>query len=187
MDFACPKCKEKLLLDGNTKKCINNHCFDRAKAGYYNLLLGVGGGTHGDKAEMVEARRAFLSRGYYEPLADKLAALVTDHVVIVSSENNKLAVIADRLGSGIGPATVAVVLEVAREVGGNNEFLITALGVEDNGAYANLSALLVDAHHLNYLVAECASVLAAGEGNVISSELIVNRHRSAAGAAVISK
>lgn len=78
MDFACPKCKEKLLLDGNTKKCINNHCFDRAKAGYYNLLLGVGGGTHGDNAEMVEARRAFLSRGYYEPLADKLAALVTD-------------------------------------------------------------------------------------------------------------
>ena len=78
MDFACPKCKEKLLLDGNTKKCKNNHCFDRAKAGYYNLLLGVGGGTHGDNAEMVEARRAFLSRGYYEPLADKLASLVTE-------------------------------------------------------------------------------------------------------------
>ena len=79
MDFACPKCKEKLFLDGNTKKCINNHCFDRAKAGYYNLLLGVSGGTHGDNAEMVEARREFLSGGFYEPLADKLARLVTDH------------------------------------------------------------------------------------------------------------
>ena len=78
MDFACPKCKGELVLDGNTKKCNNNHCFDRAKAGYYNLLLGVGGGTHGDNAEMVEARRAFLSRGYYEPLADKLSSLVTD-------------------------------------------------------------------------------------------------------------
>lgn len=64
---------------GNTKKCKNNHCFDRAKAGYYNLLLGVGGGTHGDNAEMVEARRAFLSRGYYEPLADKLSVLVTEN------------------------------------------------------------------------------------------------------------
>ena len=78
MDFACPKCKGELLLEGNTKKCKNNHCFDRAKAGYYNLLLGVGGGTHGDNADMVEARRAFLSRGYYEPLADRLATLVTE-------------------------------------------------------------------------------------------------------------
>ena len=76
MDFACPKCKGELVLDGNTKKCKNNHCFDRAKAGYYNLLLGVGGGTHGDNAEMVEARRAFLSRGYYEPLASRVASVV---------------------------------------------------------------------------------------------------------------
>lgn len=78
MDFACPKCKGELVPFGNTKKCKNNHCFDKAKAGYYNLLLGVGGGTHGDNAEMVEARRAFLSRGYYEPLADKLSSLVLD-------------------------------------------------------------------------------------------------------------
>ena len=76
MDFACPKCKGELVPLGNTKKCKNNHCFDKAKAGYYNLLLGVGGGTHGDNAEMVEARRTFLSRGLYEPLRDKLAALV---------------------------------------------------------------------------------------------------------------
>ena len=78
MDFACPKCKGELVLDGNTKKCKNNHSFDRAKAGYYNLLLGAKGGTHGDNAEMVEARRDFLSRGFYEPLADRLAALVTE-------------------------------------------------------------------------------------------------------------
>ena len=76
MDFACPKCKGELFLDGNTKKCNNNHCFDKAKAGYYNLLLGAGGGTHGDNAPMVLARRAFLSRGFYEPLALRLAELV---------------------------------------------------------------------------------------------------------------
>lgn len=79
MDFACPKCKGELVLAGNTKKCKNNHSFDRAKAGYYNLLLGVGGGTHGDNAEMVEARRAFLSRGFYEPLAKRLSELVLLH------------------------------------------------------------------------------------------------------------
>ena len=82
MDFACPKCKGELILDTNTKKCKNNHCFDKAKAGYYNLLLGVGGGTHGDNAEMVEARRAFLSRGFYEPLAEKLALIVTERTPV---------------------------------------------------------------------------------------------------------
>ena len=82
MDFACPKCKGELVLDAHTKKCKNNHCFDRAKAGYYNLLLGVSGGIHGDNAEMVEARRTFLSRGYYEPLADKLASLVSSHTPV---------------------------------------------------------------------------------------------------------
>lgn len=65
-----------MILDGNTKKCNNGHSYDRAKAGYYNLLLGVGGGTHGDNAEMVEARRSFLSRGHYEPLLDRLSELV---------------------------------------------------------------------------------------------------------------
>jgi 23S rRNA (guanine745-N1)-methyltransferase len=79
MDFVCPKCKGELVLDGNTKKCKSNHCYDKAKAGYYNLLLGVGGGTHGDNAEMVEARREFLSRGYYSPLAERLCAIVSRH------------------------------------------------------------------------------------------------------------
>ena len=78
MDFACPKCKGELVLDGNTKKCKNNHSFDLAKAGYYNLLLSAKGGTHGDNAEMVLARRDFLSRGYYEPFADRLSSLVVE-------------------------------------------------------------------------------------------------------------
>lgn len=79
MDFACPKCKGALTLLGNTKRCEKGHSYDRARAGYYNLLLGVSGGTHGDNAEMVEARRAFLSRGYYSPLAERLAELVKLH------------------------------------------------------------------------------------------------------------
>ena len=79
MEFSCPKCKGALTLLGNTKKCENGHSFDRAKAGYFNLLLGVGGGTHGDNVEMVLARREFLSRGHYRPLADRIAELVCEH------------------------------------------------------------------------------------------------------------
>ncbi len=80
IDFACPKCKQRLALvpNFNTKACANGHTYDRARAGYYNLLLGVGGGTHGDNAEMVEARRSFLSLGYYSALADRLADLVSE-------------------------------------------------------------------------------------------------------------
>lgn len=35
----CPVCKEKLVRENKTYKCINNHCFDMAKQGYLNLLL----------------------------------------------------------------------------------------------------------------------------------------------------
>jgi 23S rRNA (guanine745-N1)-methyltransferase len=55
--------------------CSRNHSFDRAKEGYFNLLLSVGG-IHGDNKEMVEARRAFLEGGYYSPLATAVTELV---------------------------------------------------------------------------------------------------------------
>ena len=73
MRFVCPKCKEKLnILDS---RCVfaNGHSYDKARGGYYNLLLGSTGGVHGDNKEMVLARRAFLGSGYYEPLARFLA------------------------------------------------------------------------------------------------------------------
>jgi 23S rRNA (guanine745-N1)-methyltransferase len=80
MLFACPKCKKKLnILDTGVARCDAGHSFDLAKAGYYNLLLGNSGGIHGDNREMVEARRAFLSRGYYEPLANAIAELILKH------------------------------------------------------------------------------------------------------------
>ena len=79
MDFICPKCRCDLALTGEkVKKCKNGHSFDRAREGYYNLLLSQSGGTHGDNAEMVRARREFLSYGYYEPLAIRLSELVLE-------------------------------------------------------------------------------------------------------------
>ncbi len=75
MDFVCPKCRAALVSDGNVKKCENGHAFDRARAGYYNLLLGSSGGVHGDNREMVEARRRFLSADHYLPLARRLGEI----------------------------------------------------------------------------------------------------------------
>ncbi len=82
MDFVCPKCKEKLNIVGTGARCVNGHSYDRARAGYYNLLLGSGGGAHGDNREMVEARRAFLDRGFYEPLAVRLAGIVCERLPV---------------------------------------------------------------------------------------------------------
>jgi len=83
MLFVCPKCKQpfaKLENCGSVSvKCPSGHCFDRAAAGYYNFLLGAGGGVHGDNAQMVRARRDFLSGGHYEPLARRVADLALMH------------------------------------------------------------------------------------------------------------
>ena len=79
MNFVCPKCRLPLVLDGGTAKCKNNHSYDRARAGYYNLLLTSVGGTHGDNLEMVEARRDFLDTGAYLPLAKRVSSLIGEH------------------------------------------------------------------------------------------------------------
>lgn len=80
MDFSCPVCGLPLEISDNLiKRCRGGHSFDRARAGYYNLLVGASAGTHGDNREMVEARRAFLSAGHYSPLAERVAALAAEH------------------------------------------------------------------------------------------------------------
>ena len=74
MYFVCPRCGGELIsASETTKKCPNGHSYDRAREGYFNLLLSNSGGTHGDNAEMVRARREFLSYGYYEPMAKRVA------------------------------------------------------------------------------------------------------------------
>ena len=66
MIFVCPKCMQKLNIVDGGAVCAEGHRYDRSKYGYYNLLLASSGGTHGDNAEMVAARREFLSRGYFD-------------------------------------------------------------------------------------------------------------------------
>ena len=86
VDFVCPKCGGVLnISDNNVKKCGQNHCYDRSRRGYYNLLLGTGG-IHGDNSEMVDARRRFLSYGHY----DRLRRAICDTVLGVMPENGVL-------------------------------------------------------------------------------------------------
>lgn len=77
MQLLCPVCREMLLADGRTYGCKNKHCFDTAKEGYVNLLRSNRAGESiGDNRDMALSRRSFLSKGYYESLAAKLAELI---------------------------------------------------------------------------------------------------------------
>ncbi len=79
--FICPVCKEPLILQERTYRCENNHCFDCAKSGYVNLLRSQRSSDkrHGDDKLMIRARTAFLEKGFYTPLLQKLTEQCLSH------------------------------------------------------------------------------------------------------------
>jgi 23S rRNA (guanine745-N1)-methyltransferase len=79
--WICPVCRWPLLLTGKQWQCENGHSYDRAKAGYVNLLLAnhKSGSDPGDSKAMMTARRSFLEAGHYLPLAESLSLLIASH------------------------------------------------------------------------------------------------------------
>lgn len=79
----CPKCKEKLIKDGKTYKCINNHSFDISKSGYLNLLLDnqKNSKNPGDDKGMIKSRKFFLEEGYYKGISDKLNEILLEKLM----------------------------------------------------------------------------------------------------------
>ncbi len=106
--FICPVCGEKLEITGNSYTCPERHSFDRARSGYVNLLLSkhTGKTVHGDNRFMVQARRNFLDKGYYEPLCTALCDTVCDHY--------NGAVVLDA-GCGEGYYTTAIIGQLSKK------------------------------------------------------------------------
>jgi len=76
-DFRCPVCGETLIKGEGAFICGKGHAFDIAKQGYVNLLrYSASGKRHGDDKLMIQARRDFLDKGYY----DRLSELLSDTV-----------------------------------------------------------------------------------------------------------
>jgi len=75
--YLCPLCQEALTLTNKSFSCVNKHSFDQAKEGYVNLLpvQHKHSKDPGDNKAMVNARRAFLTKGFYQPLIEKLLDL----------------------------------------------------------------------------------------------------------------
>ncbi|MFT5635851.1 MAG: 23S rRNA (guanine745-N1)-methyltransferase [Cognaticolwellia sp.] len=86
--YACPLCNLPLLKHEKVFRCVNNHSFDRAKENYLNLLpvQFKHSKNPGDNKAMVNARRAFLEQGYYQPLVDRLVALYQEKAVTDASK-----------------------------------------------------------------------------------------------------
>lgn len=88
-DFICPLCQTAFKQMNNSQICENNHHFDIAKEGYLNLLPinAKNSKNPGDSKEMMQARRAFLNTGGYQPLAKNLSTLVNKLLVDKSEVN----------------------------------------------------------------------------------------------------
>lgn len=74
MSFSCPLCHQTLAHIKKSYVCPQRHHFDVAKEGYVNLLPVQHKRSRdpGDSAEMMQARRAFLDAGHYQPLRDAI-------------------------------------------------------------------------------------------------------------------
>ena len=76
----CPICRGELTAaqGGAALRCNAGHSYDVARSGYVNLLRpGIKSNARsGDPEDMVKARRAFLSRGYYDRYVREAAALL---------------------------------------------------------------------------------------------------------------
>lgn len=80
--YQCPVCSLSLTLIEKTWRCPQNHCFDRHKKGYVNLLLAHQKRSKqpGDDVLMVNSRRDFLNSGHYTNLSDQLNSLCQKHL-----------------------------------------------------------------------------------------------------------
>lgn len=78
--YRCPLCQHPLALADRQYQCINRHSFDIAREGYVNLLPVQlkNSKDPGDNKEMMAARRAFLTAGWYAPLAEAVASWLTE-------------------------------------------------------------------------------------------------------------
>ena len=79
--LACPKCHKPLVLEGNSYKCLEGHCYDIAKNKYINLLLNPDKATNnpGDNKESLLCRKAHLNQGYYDVILNEVIHYIQAH------------------------------------------------------------------------------------------------------------
>lgn len=104
--LICPACKGPLNNAGNSLVCPLRHSFDIAGKGYVNLLLSQDKNSKdpGDNKDMAKARKLFLDKGYYEPLAKSLCTLFSQD--LTPKKNSALTLLDAGCGDGYYTAKI---------------------------------------------------------------------------------
>ncbi|MGL6118701.1 23S rRNA (guanine(745)-N(1))-methyltransferase [Plesiomonas sp.] len=111
--YQCPLCHQplaqKTVQNSQQWCCANHHQFDCAKEGYVNLMpvQHKRSKNPGDNKEMMQARRAFLDAGYYQPLRDKVASLLVETLRADNQPQDDRALTLLDIGCGEGYYTSA--------------------------------------------------------------------------------
>ncbi len=89
IELICPVCSETLTETEKNYTCSSGHCFDKAKEGYVNLLIGKhkSGSKIGDNRDMAQNRREFLTKGYF----DALVRGITEYIKELSLPRTNIA------------------------------------------------------------------------------------------------
>ena len=101
-DWQCPVCKLALPRNQNQWRCDNGHSFDCAKEGYVNLLLAQqkNSKSPGDNKAMVLARKDFLGKDYYLPLANCMAMRIEEYWQTLSNDFQQFSIFDAGCGEG---------------------------------------------------------------------------------------
>lgn len=114
MRLICPVCGDGLLNKDRSLICEKNHCFDKAKSGYVNLLLSknLHSKAPGDNRLMVESRSSFLSTGYYNRLKEEFCKQIVYYALqLMKLSNNEITLLDAGCGEGYYTHAAAEALE----------------------------------------------------------------------------
>ncbi len=85
--LICPVCGKRLVRLDNTYRCENRHSYDISRKGYVNLIMSQKSSKkrHGDDKLMIAARRSFLRKQYYRPIADAAVSVIKKSGTIMNT------------------------------------------------------------------------------------------------------
>ena len=75
--LKCPVCGAQMAREGNALFCAGarRHCYDISAAGHVNLA-GAKQAGGGDDSALIRARTAFLGKGHYAPIAERVCRIL---------------------------------------------------------------------------------------------------------------
>lgn len=127
--ITCPKCSQKLVKENNSYICVNHHCYDIARQGYVNLLLGKQASS-GDNPAMVEARSRFLRKDYYVKLKNRLVEFCDEShslVDLACGEGYYTKAMAEKVENSVGIDMSKAALKHAARLDKNTKYILASI------------------------------------------------------------